>query len=149
MAMTLRRQDDQTTRWEPFEEVERMRTEFARLLEGSGAFASVPGIAFIPPADVEETDDAYIIELEVPGIPREDIEVQISGGRLIVSGERKEKERVGLLRKRTRRVGRFQYEIQLPSDVDGQNVSAHLEHGELTIRVPKSSGDRPRRISVD
>jgi HSP20 family protein len=149
MALTLRRQDDQAAHWDPFEDAERLQTQLALLLEGSGAMPTLAGIAFIPPADLEETDDAYIIELELPGVKREDIGVELSGGRLRVTGERKEKERVGLLRRRTRKVGQFRYEIQLPSTVDDQGVTAHLEHGELIVRVPKSSADRPRRIKVD
>jgi HSP20 family protein len=104
--------------------------------------------AFTPLADVEETDDAYVAEIELPGIASDDLSVEVAGRRLTVTGERKEKERVGILRKRTRTVGRFHYEVLLPGDVDEENVQASLEAGVLTVRVPKPVSQRPRRIPV-
>ena len=104
--------------------------------------------AFTPLADVEETDDAYVAEIELPGIGSDDLSVEVAGRRLTVTGERKEKERVGILRKRTRTVGRFHYEVLLPGDVDEENVQASLEAGVLTVRVPKPVSQRPRRIPV-
>jgi HSP20 family protein len=99
-------------------------------------------------ADVEETDDAYVIEIELPGVKKGDIEIAMEGRRLTVSGERKEKERAGVLRRRTRSVGRFHYEVVLSGEVDESDVSASLDGGVLTIRVPKRESDRPRRIQV-
>jgi HSP20 family protein len=63
-------------------------------------------------------------------------------------GERKEKERAGILRRRTRAVGRFYYEIVLPGEVDDNDVKASLDDGVLTIRVPKASAGLSRRIEV-
>ncbi len=60
-------------------------------------------------------------------------------GKLPTEGERKERERVGILRKRTRTVGSFRYEVVLPADLD---------EGVLTVRVPKAARERPRRITV-
>jgi HSP20 family protein len=65
-----------------------------------------------------------------------------------VTGERKEKERTGILRRRTRRVGQFRYEVLLPGAVDEDGVQAHLEDGVLTLRIPKASTERPHRIEV-
>ncbi|MDQ4090659.1 MAG: Hsp20/alpha crystallin family protein [Actinomycetota bacterium] len=104
--------------------------------------------AFTPLADVEETDDAYLAEIELPGIGSDDLSVEVAARRLTVTGERKEKERVGILRKRTRTVGRFHYEVLLPGEVDEENVQASLEAGVLTVRVPKPVSQRPRRIPV-
>ena len=104
--------------------------------------------AFTPLADVEETHDAYVAEIELPGIASDDLSVEVAGRRLTVTGERKEKERVGILRKRTRTVGRFHYEVLLPGEVDEENVQASLEASVLTVRVPKPVSQRPRRIPV-
>ena len=103
---------------------------------------------FTPRADVEETDDAYVIEVEVPGVNKKDIDVSVAGRRLTITGERKERERVGILRRRTRRVGRFEYDIQLPGDVDDEGVGAELADGVLTVRVPKATTERARRIEI-
>ncbi len=60
----------------------------------------------------------------------------------------KEKECTGILRRRTRRVGRFQYSVPLPADVDPDDVSARLDDGVLTVRVPKTAQAKPRRIEI-
>jgi HSP20 family protein len=107
-----------------------------------------PRNGFTPLADVEETDDSYLIEIELPGVDKKDIDISVAGRRLTISGERKEKERVGILRRRTRSVGRFEYDIQLPGDIDENGVSASLADGVLSVRVPKATTDRARRITV-
>jgi HSP20 family protein len=99
--------------------------------------------------DVEETDDAYVVELELPGVKREDVSVEFGGGELSVTGEVKQKERVGFLRTRTRPVGRFDYRVQLPAEVHDDQVSASLSDGVLTVRVPKTDRARRRRIAIN
>ena len=101
-----------------------------------------------PLADLEETDDAYVVEVELPGVKREDINVEVIGRRLTVTGERKERERTGILRRSTRTVGRFEHEVLLPGEVDEEGVEATLDEGVLSIRVPKSERERPKRIAV-
>ena len=103
---------------------------------------------FIPLADVEETEDAYVVEMELPGVDKKDINVELSGRRVTVTGERKEKERKGTVRRRTRMVGRFRYEILLPGSVDDQSVDAQLNDGVLTIRIPMATAERPKQISI-
>ena len=61
------------------------------------------GEGFTPLADVEETDEAYLVEVELAGVKGDDIQVEVAGRRLSVSGERKERERVGILRPRPAR----------------------------------------------
>jgi HSP20 family protein len=101
-----------------------------------------------PLADVEETEDGYSVEIELPGAKRDEIDIQLSDGQLTVSGDLKEKERTGILRRRTRRVGHFQYSVTLPADVDADKVSAHLDDGVLTVRVPKAEQAKPRRFEI-
>src|ERR687893_573109 len=96
-----------------------------RLLPGWDDLLSSSG-AFTPLAD-----------LELPGVKREDLSVEVSGPYLTVTGERKERERVGILRRRTRTVGRFQYEVLLPGEVDEDGVTAALHEGVLTVTAPK------------
>ncbi len=88
------------------------------------------------------------VEIELPGVRKEDIDIEIAGRRVWVRGERKEKERVGILRRRERVVGQFSYEVTLPSDVDDTDVHASLDEGVLTVRVPKPEHARPRRVDV-
>lgn len=102
-----------------------------------------------PPADVSETDDAYLVDIEVPRVDRKDLTVEVAAGELRVSGGLVEKEKIGRLRHRTRRIGRFAYRTTLPGDIDTDHVSADLADGVLTVRVPKTEAARPRRITVN
>jgi HSP20 family protein len=149
MAQPVRDRSTSVARPDPFAEYERLHSEFTRLFEGEGQLPSLLRDGFLPLADVEETEDGYTIELELPGIKKEDIDISLAGRRLTVSGERKEKERKGVLRRRTRSVGRFYFEVTLPGDVDESGVTASLDQGVLTVRVPKANADRPRHIEVN
>lgn len=155
MALPVRRSTDAPRpagdwpdRWSPFAELERLNRQLASFLESWRALPDLFGDAFTPLADVEETDDAYLVEIELPGVKRDDVDIEIAGRRVTVRGERKERERVGILRRRERTVGRFAYEVTLPGDVDEDGVEAHLDEGVLTVRLPKPEYDRPRRIPV-
>ncbi len=140
----------QPARYDPFSEFNRMTQQMAQLVEEQWPeFPSLLGRAgFTPLADVEETDDAYVIDLDLPGVDRDDIDIEVTGRRLVVSGERKEKERTGLLRRQTRSVGRFHYEVTLPDQVNGEGIDATLNEGVLHLRLPKEQGKQRRRIEV-
>lgn len=133
--------------WNPFGDVDRIREEFDRLLGGvTGGTLTSEG--FVPSADLEETDDAFLVDLELPGVKRGDVDVELAGRRLVVTGERKEKERKGLVRRSTRSVGQFRYEIMLPGDVDDASCDASFDDGVLSIRIPKVEAQRPRKIDI-
>ena len=134
--------------FDPLADLDRLHRQLADYLDSWRQLPSLLGEPFTPLADVEETADAYEVEIELPGIKKADLDIEIAGRRLSVTGERKEKERVGILRKRERTVGRFHYEVTLPGDVDDDGVEAHLDAGVLTVRVPKPERDRPRRIEL-
>lgn len=120
-----------------------------RLLESVGALPSLAeAAAWAPMADMYETDEAYMIEAELPGIKRENIDVEISERELIITGDLKERERKGVLRRGTRRTGRFEYRAVLPTEVNAEGVNATLEEGVLTVTVPKAQAAKPRRIEV-
>ncbi len=148
MALSLRPQRSDLGGSAPLSDLQRLESQLGQLLDGWPDLSSWTGDGFVPLADVEETDDAYVVELELPGVKKSDIDISVEDRRLSVTGERKEKERTGVLRRKTRTVGRFVYEIRLPEPVDEDGVSATLADGVLTIRVPKASTSRSRRIEV-
>ena|SRR5581483_4154709 len=133
--------------WEPFRELQSLAGRFddlvgrwPRLWTGDGPFT--------PLADIEETDDAWVVDVELPGVTKSDVGVELHGRSLVVTGERKEKERDGVLRRKTRVTGHFRYEVTFPGDVEGDAVTATLDDGELHVRVPKATVETPRRITV-
>jgi HSP20 family protein len=134
--------------WDPFREMERWVESMGGWWPWAPELRGSRPERFVPGADVEETDDMYVVELDVPGVRKEDVTVEVSGRRVVVSGERKERERKGVLRQRTRAVGAFRFEVVLPGEVDDTKATATLEDGTLRLTLPKSGADRPRRIAV-
>jgi len=101
---------------------------------------------WLPIAEIDEVDDAYLARLEMPGISPEDIEISINGRELCVNGEvQKEEGSSNALRVRS---GRFHFHTSLPSDVDQEDVDASMDEGILTLRIPKAKQGQGRRIEV-
>lgn len=105
-------------------------------------------LGWAPAVDVEEADDAWIVEAELPGTKEEDITLELHGSELSVSGDIKERRRGGIVRRKARRVGRFDYRVNLPGISDTEDVQASLEAGVLTVRVPKPEHAKRRRIEI-
>jgi HSP20 family protein len=153
MPVPVRRSQDVRSqpleRWEPFREFEQLHEQMGRLMEGfTGPLGMTNGGAWAPFADIEETEDTWIIEAEVPGVNRDDVNVELRDSELVITGEIKARERTGILRRRARRKGRFEYRVVLPGVGDDAHVEARLHDGVLTVRVPKPEQERPRRIEV-
>ncbi|MCW2650416.1 MAG: putative heat shock protein [Mycobacterium sp.] len=150
MTLPVRRSSGssgQTEQRRPFREFEDLFTEMDRLVQsvigGSGDGT------WMPAGDVVETDNEYIVELELPGVRSEDIDVRVEGNELVVRGELKERKREGLFRRRTRRVGDFEYRVMLPGELREQDIQASLAYGVLRIEVPKAQNTgRSNRIAI-
>jgi HSP20 family protein len=150
MTLPVVRNSQPAARWDPFAELEDLYDRMGAVM---GAAPAVPGrmpggLAWSPLADVSETDDAYLIEADLPGVKQDQVSVEVSGGDLVISGEITRRERAGVLRRATRRQGRFTYRTMLPADADADQVSASLSDGVLTVRVAKAETAKPRRIEI-
>jgi HSP20 family protein len=104
--------------------------------------------AWRPATAVSETETGYVVELEVPGVKREDVTIEVEDGRLAVTGEFKETENGGQLRARTRRTGKFEYRTRLPRGIDADQIGAELADGVLTVTITKPETAQPRRIEI-
>ena len=123
------------------------------LEETFGGFGRWPSLlqetaGWSPLVDIEEQDDAYLLEAEPPGVRQEDVDIELVGNELAISGELKEKERTGVVRRRTRRTGRFDYRVTLPEQVDAEQIEASHAEGVLTVRVPKSERAQRKKIAI-
>lgn len=102
--------------------------------------------------DTAETDEAYEITLDVPGVDRKDIDISFDNGRLTISGERqREEDKKGKSFHRTERsFGAFQTSFTLPSEVDESKIDAKLKDGVLRLTVPKSETAKKaaRKIAI-
>jgi HSP20 family protein len=96
------------------------------------------------PVDVAETDVAYVIEIDLPGIDTNDVRVDMLGNEIRVRGEVPRRESPGTLRYHTRREGHFDNQVALPSEVDPLRTFATLRNGVLTVCAPKVAGDVSR-----
>jgi HSP20 family protein len=152
MALPVRRREtapQPVQRWDPFRELETVHERLDQLMQS--AFGEAPGNGsrvWTPLVDIEETEDAWIVEAELPGVMREDVNVEVRDSELSISGEIRERERTGILRRRARRTGEFDYTITLPGKADAENVEATLADGVLMVRIPKPEQARPKRIQV-
>lgn len=104
---------------------------------------------WIPPVDLEEMDESYLLVADLPGVADNDIAIDVENGVLTLSGTRAA-ETVGDVRaiRSERDRGAFKRRIGLPEDVDADQITASLDHGVLEIEVPKPTVKRPRRVSV-
>jgi HSP20 family protein len=148
MAVAVRRQPArrQQLAWRrPIEDIEQLQELLESVLP---AVAGEEVRPWIPAVDVEEADDAWLFEAELPGVKRADMNVELRDNELAITGEIKEKERKGILRRRTRKVGEFEFRATLPGPADAEHVEANLEDGVLTVRVPKAQQARSHRVEI-
>jgi HSP20 family protein len=133
----------------PFRELDDLHSRMEQLM--AGIWSDLPDVAapiWAPPVDIEESEDSWLIEANVPGVDKKDVNIEVRESEVVVSGEIKERERKGILRRRTRPVGRFEYRVTLPGETDPENVEATLDDGVLRIRIPKPEQARPHRVEV-
>jgi HSP20 family protein len=124
------------------------------------AFGLTPAVLadlpWVPLADLSETDDAYVVKAELPGVNKDQVNIQLQDRELVISGEIPEPESgngngngdSSRRHRSSRRTGRFELRTSLPGDVNADAVTAQLSDGILTVTVPKSEAAKPRKIEI-
>jgi HSP20 family protein len=153
-ALQERRSESVQDRGERMTELEYLNERMRRVLEqtfGGLMWPSqlAPAAGWTPLVDIDEEDDAYVLKAELPGVKREHVNVELIGNELSIAGELKEEVHKGIVRRRARRTGRFEFRAALPSQVDTTKVDAKLADGVLTVRVPKSERAQRRKIEIE
>ena len=122
-------------RWDPFRDL-----EFNLDLQPS----------FTPSFDIRETPDAYVFEADLPGISQEDLDLNLTGNRLTVTGQRESasKREEGNFFAMERSFGCFSRSFNLPDGVDPSRIMADLENGVLTLTIPKTPEVQPKKITI-
>ena len=136
-------------RWDPFAEFEDLYQRMGQLMSRAFDGGWQPPVqAWAPLADLSETDDAYLAEVELPGVAKDDISVELAGQELVISGEFKDSstDREGRALRLGRRSGLFEYRVLLPGQAEADKVTAALADRVLTVTVPKA--EKPRRIQI-
>jgi HSP20 family protein len=138
--------------WDPFGDFAQTWNRMAQVFEAAGEGGPD---SWVPTVETDETDDAYVVRAELPGMKSEDVNVEVTGSELRITGEvtqeaeSKEAEGKEAEAKPLRhRRGRFAYRTSLPADADAEKIDAQLTDGILTVRVPKTAQSRSRRIEI-
>jgi HSP20 family protein len=120
----------------------------------SDAWSSTPAFGesrgIVPSVDCDETDDHYVLSFDMPGLDKDNIDIEVQGNQLMVSGERKYErdEERGRSRFVERRYGSFQRAITLPVGVNASEVEAQYHNGVLTVAVPKPAEAKRQKIRI-
>jgi HSP20 family protein len=138
-----------------FEDLWRQATGMAAMpaLRAARPFA-VQGAAPLfgqPATDAKETDQAYLLTVELPGLKREDIDLQLRNEAILISGHKaEEKDTAGsTYRISERRFGRFERSFPIPPDVDREHIAAEFKDGVLKVTLPKSQEAGQQNVKID
>jgi HSP20 family protein len=143
-------------RWEPVRELNTIQNEMNRLFNtffeaNPGNGGSGHGLRrWIPPMDLVETEDDFVLRADLPGIAEGDVNIELEDNVLTVSGERKaehEERKEGYYRVE-RASGSFSRSLTLPEGVDPEAVKASFDRGVLEVRIPKPEQRKPRKVAI-
>ncbi|WP_244335840.1 Hsp20/alpha crystallin family protein [Streptomyces seoulensis] len=125
-------------------ELQQLWGEVSRLVEQSAQPAE-PTRHWMPLVEEEDAGDSYLVRAELPGIPRDSVNIEVDGRELHIHGSLDENTEGKALRRRS---GSFSYGVRVPGDVDVDAVQADLSDGVLTVRLPKSQAGTRRSIEI-
>jgi HSP20 family protein len=132
-------------KWSPFQELDSVERRMRRMFEEVG-FAPT----LLPAADAYETDEEFVVELEVPGFEEKELGIEVSDHRLTVKGERTEakeqEEKTFRLRERLERA--FERRFELPAEADTEHLTAKFNKGVLEVHAPKLVVSKPKKVVI-
>ncbi len=138
-------------RWEPVRDFAALQQDVNRVFSSFFDPAAPNGGAgqWTPAVDLEELQDAYLLVVDLPGVPEDDVAIDVEGDVLTLSGARTRQAREGGRTIRAERgTGSFRRQLTLPDGVDAERITATYDRGVLEIRVPKPAAAKPRRVSI-
>ena len=143
-------------KWEPFEDLNRIQSRINDLFDETfgrpRAHPTASGATvWFPPVDILESRDSYLIRAEVPGMKKEDFNLELQDGVLTLSGERKFEEPAnGVEYHRIERsTGKFFRSFSLPQTVKNDEIKASFRDGILEVHVPKADEAKPKQIAIN
>jgi HSP20 family protein len=140
-------------RWDPTREVDSLQSEVNRLFDTffGGGPANGRAQRWVPSMDLVETDNHLVLKADLPGLDRDDVNIEVKDGVLTVSGERRaeHEERQDGYYRMERAFGGFSRSMSLPENVDADRISASFDKGVLEIRIPKPEERKPHRVEIN
>jgi HSP20 family protein len=142
-------------RWDPMREMTTMREQMNRLVNeffgrGGGEEGGWTAGAWTPAVEIYDADDALMVRVELPGVAKENVHVELHENTLTLRGERKPDPQVkeGQYYRQERMYGPFQRTFRLPTPVDTEKVQATYRDGLLELRLPKSEAAKAKRVTI-
>jgi HSP20 family protein len=138
-------------RWEPAREVDSLQSEVNRVFDaffGNGSASRTR--RWVPAMDLVETDEDLVLRADLPGLSRDDVQIEIKDSALTVSGERhaEHEEKTEGYYRVERSFGSFSRSLTLPDGVDADAVQADFSDGVLEVRIPKPAERKPHRVEI-
>jgi len=130
---------------DPFNEMNQMMDSFFRN-PFSSWMPEVSNFSRRAVSDIKETDKCYLLTAELPGIPKEDIEIDVNGNMLTIRAEHKQEENKEQSYRREYRS--FNQSFVLPSTVDASQIEAHCDNGLLEVMLPKTQQAQAKRVEI-
>ncbi|AFZ34944.1 heat shock protein Hsp20 [Stanieria cyanosphaera PCC 7437] len=137
-------------RYNPWQEMNTLQRQLNRLFDDvltPDNWAEFGNLAKVPAAELSETDEAFHLKLEVPGMEAKDLDIQVMADRVAISGERRSE-----IKEKTRsefRYGKFSRVIPLPARIQNTNVTADYKDGILNLTLPKSEEEKNKVVKVN
>ena len=160
-TMPMKREDSATRRWDPWEMFESLQDEMDRFWRRPGAFWTGPfpqlfrrtggqAMAWAPRIDMYEKDNNIVVKAELPGLKKEDVQVEVDSGNLVIRGETSSESEVkeDAYYRMERSAGTFFRRIPLPAEVNPDQVQATMDNGVLEVRIPKPSESRSQAKKI-
>jgi HSP20 family protein len=132
-----------------WQEMDQLQREMNRLFDASSK-GRVYNSPSYPAINIWTNEDGQVISAEMPGVRPDDIDIDVTGDALSISGERKPDEvaKEAHYHRRERSYGLFSRTVQLPFMVDTNKVEASFKNGVLTINLPRAEADKPKKIAI-
>lgn len=137
--------------FEPFRSFKPFYGDFDNWFNSVAKGSESEGAAWNPSVDVYETENSYVLKADLPGIKKEDINLDVNNNTLTIKGDKKFEEKVekdNYLRIE-RRYGSFSRSFTLSEKVDKENISANYKDGVLEVTLPKKEEAKPKEIKVE
>jgi HSP20 family protein len=137
-------------KWDPFKELVYIQKRMNQLMSSTCDFPQRSS-CWCPAVDILETPRSFIVRVELPGVGRDNVNIELKANHLRVYGVRPEPEQgqgIWAYRSCERVNGPFERNFSLPGNIDPENVEASYEDGVLEILIPKTSENRDRHIEV-
>ncbi len=143
------------TRWQPYRDLVNLHRQFNQMFDdrdfsGEREDHSISTAAWYPAADIYENKDEYVFKVELPGISKDDVDIEFEKGTLTIKGERKMDKEVKEenYHRFERAYGTFSRSFSLPRNVDDKKISANMKDGILELKVPKAEEAKAKTIPI-